>query len=253
MSLARRHRERMAGRNLVLSAAASSGNGTAATDAGGSNPAGGSVAAQIRMRFQADLQQLHAIKSIKAKIEAKRKMLPEYEAFCEGLLERGEYGVQTVDEILAAVMVWRIDTADYAGALKLAEHMLCYDLPMPARYNRSAATTVAEEIADAALRALGKNEAFEIDILRQVDDLTAAFDMPDQVRAKLKKAIGLELSRQAAATVDPAPATVLLAQALDALKAAQDFDQNSGVKKNIEKIERTIKANAKAIAEAATS
>jgi hypothetical protein len=231
----------MAGRIVAATAAASGVTGEAATTASGNLPAGGIVAAQVRMRFQTDLQRLHAIKSVKSKIAAKRDMLPAYEAFCAGILEQAEHGDTATDDIFGTVMVWRIDTGDYAGALTLAGHMLRHDLPMPARYNRDTATTVTEEIADAALRALGSGEAFALDVLNATSELTAEADMPDQVRAKLAKAIGLEIARQAGVegVVD---ATALQRQALDAFKRAQSYDAFSGCKKNIEKIERALRA-----------
>lgn len=241
-SIARRHRERMAGRNVAANAAASGVNGEAATAASGNTPAGGIVAAQVRMRFQADMQRLHAIKSIKSKIEAKREILPAYEAFCAGILEQAEHGDTATDDIFGTVMVWRIDTGDYTGALTLAAHMLRHDLPMPARYNRDTATAVTEEIADAALRALASGQTFALDILHWTADLTAKADIPDQVRAKLEKAIGLEIVRQAAGAEDIGHTTALQRQALEAFKRAQSYDASSGCKKSIEKIERALRA-----------
>lgn len=246
MSLARRHRERMAGRMIASTEAANGVPNAADKPAGGDIPAGGAihsggtVAAQIRMRFQADMQRLHAIKSIKAKIEAKRKLLPEYAAFCQGQMEADARHDQIADDILATVMVWRIDTADYTGALEIAEQMLTHKLAMPARYQRDAATTVTEEIADAALRDLAEKKPFDIDILLMTEDMTAQADMPDEVRAKIHKAIGLELYRQAGADGEPDP-TARLEQAAEALRKAQGFDGRCGVKKSIEQIERALR------------
>ena len=232
----------MAGRIVAATAAAQGVSGEAATTASGNPPAGGIVAAQVRMRFQSDLQRLPAIKSFKSKILAKKDMLPAYEAFCTGILEEAGEGNSATDDIFGTVMVWRIDTGDYAGALTLAAHMLRHELPMPARYNRDTATTVTEEIADAALRAAGSGEAFALDILMRTADLTAKADMPDQVRAKIEKAIGIEIARQAAGEEDTDRVTQLQRQALDALKRAQCFDAFSGCKKMIEKIERQLRA-----------
>lgn len=235
-SLARLHKQRVAENQTVQTAPVLRITASDAAPA----PKAGTAAAQVYMRFQADMQRLHAIKSIKAKIAAKRKLLPDYAAFCDGMMEAAAPGDRVADDILATVMVWRIDTADYTGALTIAEYLLAHSLAMPARYQRDAATTVTEEIADAALRDLAEKKPFDLDTLLMTEDMTAKADMPDEVRAKLHKAIGLELHRQANAE-DVTDPTDLLTQAAEALRKAQGFDGRCGVKKVIEQIERALK------------
>lgn len=250
-SLARIHRERMAGKHIAVTAANSSP--VAGADAtGGVIPASGSPAtrasgvdhtlARIRAQMQSDLQRLHNIQSVQRKIEAKRNMLPAYQNFVSGLLDGAAYGNAVQDEILAIVMVWHIDVGDYPRALTLAAHIIKNNLPMPQRYARTAATIVAEEIADAALRNLARGEGFDVETLQRVQKLTAGSDMPDQVRAKVSKAIGFEFMRQAKAADTQDVSYALLEQARTACLVAQEFDDRCGVKKSLEKIARAMRA-----------
>ena len=269
MSLARRHRDRIAAQLAAASASGATASGGAAGvvaipatlavpaepafgDSASPLPTGGHgapsspAAAQVMLRFTHDLRRLKEIQSIERKIAAKREMLPEYAAWCDGLLLAAEQsGIGVADEILPTIMIWRIDTGDYAGALELAAHVLRYDLPLPGRYERTAGTLIVEEIADAALAALGKGEAFAMPILDSVADLTADQDVFDEVRAKLEKAIGLEFVRQAdvaAAAGELDQAFVLRVTARHALGRARDLHDRCGVTKQIEKLDRALRA-----------
>jgi hypothetical protein len=258
MSLARRHRDRIAARlaaggarpHLESKAPEPSPEPTPGSPippfaGAGGHPGRSSAAAQIMLRLTHDLRRLKEIQSIERKIDAKREMLPEYAAWSEGLLAAAEEnGVGVADEILPTVMIWRIDTGDYAGALPLAAHVLQYDLPLPGRYNRTAAPLIVEEIADAALVALGRGDAFDLAILQQVEELTASEDIFDEVRAKLMKAIGLEFVRQAdaeEAASQPDQAVVLRVNARHALGRARDLHGRCGVTKTLEKLDRALR------------
>lgn len=249
MSLVRRHRERMAAR-LAAATAGSAIVASAVTPAAASGdlPAGGAArdpaAAQMRMRHTLDLRRLKEIKSVRAKIEAKREMLPEYAAWVEGWLKAlEENGVAAPDEIVSTVMVWKIDTGDYAGALELADPLIDQGIALPARYARDTATLVVEEIAEAALTALTKGETFDLSILQQTEWLTQNADMHDEVKAKLFKAIGLEFVRRADLEADPNEKMVLQTNARQALVKARDLHERVGVKKDIDKLDRALRAS----------
>lgn len=251
MSLVRRHRERMAARLAALATPARAGNaledaaegalastgGTALAGAAPRNP----TAAQLHMRLVHDLRRLKEIKSVQAKVEAKRSMLPEYEAWIEGWLAAiGQTGEAREDEIVGTMMVWKIDTGDYVGALQIAEPMLAHNLPLPARYARDTATLVTEEIADAALTALGRGGAFDLSVLQRTESLVTDKDMHDEVKAKLFKAIGLEFLRRAEQEANLDEKAVLQASARDALVRARNLHDRVGVKKEIERLERAL-------------
>ncbi|OHX10297.1 terminase endonuclease subunit [Chromobacterium sphagni] len=173
-----------------------------------------------------DRRRLKQVQSMERKAEVKREILPDYLPWVEGALSGGK---GQPDEVLVTVMLWRIDAGDYGGALDIAEYVLAHGLPLPDRFNRTTATTIAEEIADAAKRARVGGESFACQVLTYTAELTDGHDMPDQVRAKLHKESGLAIE-----AADPAAA-------LEHLRRAQQLDGNAGVKKDIERVIRTLK------------
>lgn len=181
-----------------------------------------------------DRRRLKAIQSVAGKIELKRQLLPNYAPWVGGIIAaEAEGGVIEQDEIFTTVMIWRIDVGDFAGALPLAAYALRHKLKLPDRYARDVATTVAEEIANAALKAMTAGEAVDLEALDAAAKLTADHDMPDQVRAKLLKAQGLALM-PAAKTQDEVSA------ALGYLTRAFALNEKIGVKKEIEALRREL-------------
>jgi hypothetical protein len=178
------------------------------------------------LKLAEDRRRLKAIHSMEGKAEVKRQLLPDYAPWVDGVLSAGR-GAQ--DEVLMTIMLWRIDAGDYSGALDIAEYALPYKLTMPDRYQRATAYTLTEEVADAAKRARDGKQPFDLDILQRTADQTASEDMPDQVRAKLHKEIGLQLE------------SINLPAALEHLARAKALNDKAGVVKDIERIEKAIK------------
>ncbi|MEW6166070.1 MAG: phage terminase small subunit [Pseudomonadota bacterium] len=176
-----------------------------------------------------DRRRLHEIQSIERKIELKRTLLPDYAPWITGVLA-GNHGVQ--DDVLMTVMVWRIDTGDLEGALAIAAYAIEHQLAMPDQYKRSTGCLIAEEFAGHALK-LEVIDAATTKQLLLAERLVAEQDMPDEVRAKLLKAIGYGLNRSDDIEQKRA--------AIDYLKRALALHDGVGVKKNIEAIEREIK------------
>ena len=183
-----------------------------------------------------DKRRLHDIQSFERRAEVKREILPDYAAWVDGVLD-GDHGVQ--DDVLMTVMVWRIDSGDFAGALQIAAYAIKHKLAMPDQYKRSTGCLLAEELADHALR-LDAIAPEVTEQLQAANELTAEEDMPDEVRAKLLKAIGYGMS-QAADGTNPEARPVLLHRALDLFKRALGMHDKVGVKKDIERLEREIK------------
>lgn len=134
-----------------------------------------------------DKARLKGIQSIENKIELKRKLLPEYDAYIEGVLSAGQ-GAQ--DDVLTTLMTWRIDVGDYTGALDIAAYVLQYNLQMPDRFERTTGCVIAEEIAEAAKKAHSAGQPFDLAVLQRTAELTAEQDMPDEARAKLYLGLG---------------------------------------------------------------
>lgn len=252
MSLARLHKERILASLTVASApevgsdhapaAASPHNGGLAT-AGATNASPEDrAAAEIALRLTHDLRRLKEIRSIDRKIAAKREMLPEYKAWVEGVLSADAgVGAGIAASVLPTVMVWSIDVGAFEDALHLAPFIFRHDVAMPSRYERDAATVVVEEIADAALKIQNANETFPLDVLLQVEELTAEHDLHDQVRAKLLKAIGVEQLR-AAEALPASESKPSLEASLKILCAAHKLNDRVGVKDRIKRAGKLLAA-----------
>ncbi|HDR9512022.1 terminase [Burkholderia cepacia] len=172
---------------------------------------------------------LKAVESLERKADLKRQFLPAYDAWVAGVLD-GAAGAQ--DDVLMTIMVWRVDVGDFRGALEIGAYALRHGLALPDQYKRSTPCLLVEEFAEAALRANRAGEPIQVDPLIDIEQLTAAADMPDEVRAKLHKAIGFGL------------AATYPANALDHLRRALQLFANVGVKKDIERLERELKNSA---------
>ncbi len=183
-------------------------------------------------QLDTDRRRLKSIQSVERKIDAKRELLPAYDAYIQGVLNAAS-GVQ--DDVLMTVLVWRIDVGDLAGAIDIATYALTHKLVLPDQYQRTLGCLLAEEFADGALKALKTGGAVDVEALQTVASWTQAEDMPDEVRAKLLKAIGLGLE-----ATDPALAHDYLMQALAK-------HEGVGVKKDMERIARTLKNSAPAL------
>ncbi|SDJ41204.1 phage terminase small subunit [Billgrantia gudaonensis] len=173
---------------------------------------------------------LKGIKSVQAKIEKKRELLPEFTPYIEGVLAAGN-GAQ--DDVLMTALVWRIDTGDLADALDIAEYAMKHNLQTPDRYERDTPSLIAEEIADQALRMLAEEGADApalVDILVRARRITDDHDMHDEIRAKLHKALGYAFRAGGYPT-----------EALNHLQEALALNERVGVKKDIEKLERELK------------
>jgi hypothetical protein len=247
MSLARKHQARALA--MQTAAVVPSGGGHAPARSTVPLPvdrAASTMARQIGLRLTHDLRRLKEIRSVAAKIAAKREMLPEYAAWVEGLLAgSAEAGAGVSGEVLPTIMIWLIDVGDYDAALPLAEHVLRHRVALPTRYERDAPTLIVEEIAEAAIKAQAAGEPFDIAVLERVEELVDGIDMHDQVRAKLMKAIGYELDRSARAAAEAgsdADALSLLCRSLAALQEAQKLNDRVGVKTTIRSVEKAIKA-----------
>lgn len=178
-----------------------------------------------------DRRRLKEIQSVARKVEVKREVLPEYAAYVDGVLTGGK-GVQ--DDVLTTVMIWRVDVGDYAGALDIARHALQHRMTLPEQYERSLPAAVAEEFAEAGIRAAAAGEAFPLAFLQEIADLTGTYDMHDQIRAKLHKALGYALESSDKG------------RAIEMLRRAVELNDRVGVKKDITRLEAELRIAAAA-------
>ena len=121
-----------------------------------------------------------------AKIAYKVEILPEFDAYIDGVLEAGR-GAQ--DDILVMVLIWQIDVGNLTKALDIAEYALPSKLASPARFKRDLKNTVTEEISEWALDNLNSDNAYEL--MMRLHGLVAELDLMDEVKAKLFKSLGI--------------------------------------------------------------
>lgn len=193
----------------------------------GAAPEPGSLAEMMAHALSMHMAALKQIRSRTAKIEAKRDMLPDYAAYVDGVLAAGNGGQ---DDVLVTVMVWRLDTGDYDGALAIAAYAIRHGLGTPVAFSRDVPATLLEEMADAAL-VNGLDDAARAAMVAPLStamELTEGCDMPDEVRAKAHKAMGLGLKDG-----DPA-------EAAEHLRAALKLDQKCGVKAELNRLEKHL-------------
>lgn len=183
---------------------------------------------------------LKAIQSVERKVEAKRGFLADYWPWVDGVLASGQGGE---DMVLSTVFVWCIDAGEYDRALDMGAYILQHGLKLPDRYQRDAATTLIDEFADASLKPGSQQNGPSTTQLATVADLTAAHDVPDQARAKLYKALGYAVAqRKDANDKFEKLGKTDTTQALALLQRALELSTASGVKKDIERLERRLKA-----------
>lgn len=178
------------------------------------------------VKLHNDKQRLKAIQSTEAKIELKKQLVPEYKDWIQGVLNAD---TNQQDNVFMNLLVWTLDIAELEQALPMAAHAIKHGLIPSDQYKRTTATLIAEEVANKALKMLSDGQSVEPKLLLQYIELLSTQDMPDQVKAKLHKAMGIALEN------------IDLESAVDHLKRAYQLDENSGVKKLIEQFERKLK------------
>lgn len=188
-------------------------------------------------KLNEDKRRLKTVQSMEKKAEIKRKILSDYIPWIEGVLASAS-GCQ--DDVLMTVMVWRIDADDFIGALEIARYALIHQLALPDQYQRTTACLLAEEFSEAVFRAQTIGGSVDVDSLLELESLTKNQDMPDQVRAKLHKAIGYGLMKSKSDDFTKLDIEIKKS-ALNHLRRAWQLHDKIGVKKDIESLERALR------------
>ncbi len=179
------------------------------------------------MKLAEDKRRLKELQSIERRAEVKATLLPDYLPWIEGTLA-SDSGRQ--DDVLMTVFVWAIDIGEFKLAVRIANYAIQHGMTMPDQYKRDVPCVLAEDIAEAALKATDEARIAMLVEIEQALAITAERDMPDEVRAKLYKAYGYTLR----AANEPAQARAALARAFE-------LHDKSGVKKDIERLDTIIK------------
>lgn len=254
MSLARRQREQILAR-LSVANAPENGAGTvapavaiaAAGEATPRNIPAERAAQQVALRLTQDLRDLKMIKSIDHKIERKRQQIGEYAPWIAGLIEADNgIGTGIAAEVAPTIMAWHIDIGDFDQALQIGGFLIRHNAPMPARFKRDAASVLVEEIATIAIKAQSTGDEFSIDVLLNLEDIVDGLDMHDEIRAKLKKAIGSEMLRAGEALPADEALPVLTSAQTYLAEAHRLFDR-IGVKDRLKRVAKLIAVTTAAV------
>lgn len=241
-SLAQRRRAQVLAARAATDAGAPVANGTAAP-----MPETGEAASQynvLRAVLHDNLRSLDSIRSVTDRNPKKIEMAKAFDAWVDGALAAGVDGKAAQDEILTTMMIWAIDYRDIDRGLDLAAHAIKHGLALPERYSRTAATFVADQVAEAWLA--DPKDVTREQLLRAWS-LTEKADMPDQAKAKLLKALGRATAAAAAAfdpQADNAPAggkPALLSAAQGFFQSAVKLQKKIGVAKDLEAVDRELK------------
>lgn len=183
---------------------------------------------------------LGGIQSRQAREAHKAQVMPEIAPYLQGVMQAN---TGQPDPVLSYAAVWAIDAGMWALACELGRYVIGHGLAMPDEFERNAATTLADLMADAAL--IGRMSAADArQWLPIVMQITAEADMPDQTRAKNHKAIAYGLAGKTTLAGQPGDWSVLdaatLRLALDHLLQAEQLDANAGVKKDIAAVQKLL-------------
>ena len=179
-----------------------------------------------------DIHVLRSIQSQEKRAEAKKELIPKHMPYVLGIVQSGAKVEQ--DEVITTIMLWCFDCGLFNQGLSLAEYALEQNLKMPDSFSRNTASIVAEEIGNAAHKAYQDGQVFKLDVLEKATQLTADYDMHDQIRAKLYLGIGrtfLQLDRGS--------------EAVAFLKMAIAKNENCGGKTDLKKAEKLCKEQLK--------
>lgn len=171
----------------------------------------------ITLKFWNDFENIKNIQSISHKKELKAELLPSYLPWIEGTIAEG---VGAQDDMLLKLMVWCLDTHEFAIATDIAEYALLNDFVMPEPFTRDVATVFVEQLADEMLKNI-EDITLYAELIQRAVDSTTAQDMPDQVRAKLYRVLGDSLK-------DAKPD-----DAINAYNTAIKLDDKVGCKKDL--------------------
>lgn len=179
----------------------------------------------IELKFHNDWQQISGIQSHSKRNELKAEFLPAYQAYIDGTIAAG---VGEQNDMLLKLMVWALDSQNFATATQIAQFALLNDMVMPEPFSRDVATVYAEQISEELIKNIPIERAADYaDSVQKAVDITTGYDMPDQVRAKLYRALGNTLK-----TDKPS-------DAISAYEMAIKLDANVGAKTDLAQLKKT--------------
>ncbi|WP_287601200.1 phage terminase small subunit [Thiothrix sp.] len=143
--------------------------------------------------LESDLYRIKEIQSHARRNEVKKaELLPRYRAYLEDLLVSSQ---PRTPAIIVRNLIWAIDTADYDWALRLGLFAVAHQLPTPEGFRRDIRNLFVGDMATAALELQKNSQIVIIDWLFNLEGMSKKWDLIDEVRADLYKALAQEYER----------------------------------------------------------
>ena len=144
------------------------------------------VLAALAEAVDEDVAALKLIQSIKEKELVKKKtLIPKYLDAIRGLM-----AAESDHPLLGQILVWVFDAKDIPLAMDLAEHCIAHKVPMPERFRRSLEVFLCDTVLDWTEAEHDAHRSCE-PYFSRICTLAEGWDMPDEVRARLRRLSGL--------------------------------------------------------------
>ena len=182
--------------------------------------AGLSVYEQMLRKTNEYRSELKQLMSVDLKAARKAEIIPEFEAYIEGVL-KVKNGQQ--DDVLMRLFAWMIDARQYEKALEILPYAIEYDFSIP-DIDRTPHAFMTQQMGDDA----DAGNIPSSSIMQQTLDIVADLDMADPIKAKLYRYLGEAIE-------DEQPD-----QALAHFHRATQLNANIGLKTRIKKLEKTL-------------
>ncbi len=143
--------------------------------------------------LESDLYRLKEIQSHARRNEVKKaELLPRYRTYLEEMLVSSQ---PRTPDIIVRNLIWAIDTADYEWAMRLGLFAVAHKLPTPDGFRRDIRNLFVGDMATAALELQKNSQIVIIDWLFNLEGVSEKWDLIDEVRADLCKALAQEYER----------------------------------------------------------
>ena len=180
------------------------------------------------VKLNSDRRRLRDIQSMSRKADVKREILPDYDAYIEGVLSGGK-GIQ--DEVIVTLLIWALDSDDLSRAMPLIDYAVKNNMALPDSYNRNLATAVVDEFVASVQRMYQASESYPLEEIKHIKELTSDKDMPDEALAKLYKVLG-----------EAQEAAELLEAAFESYSRAYELNSRVGVKTQMNRLKKQLDA-----------
>lgn len=196
---------------------------SASSDDNGDIPVNQQLYRAFTIKLRSDLARLAKIPSKIERNRIKGELIAEYEDFLEPLLKAGITGQH--NHVFARLLIWCVDAGHYDRALELLAVAMANDLSTPSQFSaRKLPEIIVEDIAMAVIHSPEPDQL--LDMLERLEALVRDISLPDYVKAKLFKALGLASMNQ-----DDE-------KSLNWFQQAFTYNPKGGVKSHINRLEK---------------